>query len=263
MPGIGVKLSSRAAENRGENQMPPPAVPPLHRVSIRRAAVAAAAALALVALSSTAATQPAQPAQAETRAAVTAYEAGAFDTALQGFAAAARQGNRLAQFDYAMMLLRGEGTKANPQEALVWLKKAADNQMTHAQYTWGEIYERGELVPKSLEEANRWYERAAQGGHVGAQMALATNYFTGRGVPLDYGKAFEWYRRAADAGEGNAQYIVGSFYERGYTGVVDKDIEQAKIWYARSASHGDPGALAKLRSLLEETVRAKAGGGAM
>ncbi|CAG9183653.1 hypothetical protein LMG23992_05041 [Cupriavidus laharis] len=207
-----------------------------------------------------AAPAPVQPAQAQTREALAAYEAGAFDTALRGFAAAAREGNRLAQFNYAMMLLRGEGTPAKPQEALVWLRKAADNQMTHAQFTFGDLYERGELVPRSLEEANRWYERAAQGGHVQAQMELATNYFTGRGVPRDYGKAFEWYSRAASAGDGGAQYIVGSFYEHGEPGVVGKDIEQAKIWYARSAAHGDPGALAKLRSLLEESVRAKAGG---
>ncbi|MCA3183078.1 MAG: sel1 repeat family protein, partial [Cupriavidus sp.] len=137
-----------------------------------------------------AATEPPAPAQAQTRAAVTAYEAGQFDAAIKGFAEAAQKGNRLAQFNYAMMLLRGEGTTAKPQEALVWLRRAADNQMTHAQFTFGDLYERGELVPKSLEEANRWYERAAQGGHVQAQVALATNYFTGRGVPLDYGKAF-------------------------------------------------------------------------
>lgn len=207
-----------------------------------------------------AATAPVQPAQAQTREALAAYESGAFDAALRGFAAAARDGNRLAQFNYAMMLLRGEGTPAKPQEALTWLRKAADNQMTHAQFTLGDLYERGELVPRSLEEANRWYELAAQGGHVQAQMALATNYFTGRGMPRDYAKAFEWYSRAASAGDGGAQYIVGSYYERGEPGVVGKDIEQAKIWYARSAAHGDPGALAKLRSLLEETVRAKAGG---
>ena len=70
--------------------------------------------------------QPPPPAQAQTRDAVAAYESGRFDEALRGFAGAARQGNRLAQFNYAMMLLRGEGTAARPQEALVWLRKAAD-----------------------------------------------------------------------------------------------------------------------------------------
>ena len=97
-----------------------------------------------------AAPQPPPPAQAQTREAVVAYEAGRFDEALQGFSSAARQGNRLAQFNYAMMLLRGEGTAARPQEALVWLRKAADNGMTHAQYTWGDLYERGELVPNEV-----------------------------------------------------------------------------------------------------------------
>ncbi|TWG85298.1 Sel1 repeat-containing protein [Cupriavidus gilardii J11] len=205
----------------------------------------------------TAAPQPPQPAASQTQRAVVAYEAGAYDDALRDFADAARQGNRLAQFNYAMMLLRGEGTASQPQQALVWLRKAADNQMTHAQFTMGELHERGDLVPKSLEEANRWYERAGAGGHIQAQVALATNYFIGRGVPRDYGKAFDWYTRAATAGDGGAQYIVASYYERGEPGVVERDIEQAKIWYARAAARGDPGALAKLRSLLEQTVKSR------
>ncbi|MGY8526377.1 tetratricopeptide repeat protein [Paracidovorax citrulli] len=199
--------------------------------------------------------RPQQPAQTLTQQAVKEYEEGAHEDALRDFARAARLGNRLAQFNYAMMLLRGEGTAQKPAEALVWLKKAADNEMTHAQFAWGDLHERGDLVPRSLEEANRWYRRAGQGGHVQAQVALATNYFTGRGVPLDYGQAFEWYARAADAGDGGAQYIVGSFYERGEPGVVERDLEQAKAWYARSAAHGDPGALAKLRSLQSQQSR--------
>lgn len=228
---------------------------PIPRRLPRRAACAIVVCMGW--LSAIAAPRPAPPAEAMTRQAVAAYEAGAFDAALRDFAQAARQGNRLAQFNYAMMLLRGDGTAPKPQEALTWLKKAADNEMTHAQFTWGELHERGDLVPKSLPEANRWYEKAGQGGHVQAQVALATNYFTGRGVDRDYGKAFEWYRRAASAGDGGAQYIVASYYERGEPGVVEKDIEQAKIWYARSAARGDPGAMAKLRALLDQTVRAR------
>ncbi len=215
--------------------------------TIRQSVVALALACALSGLSAYAATERPQPAQEQTQAAVAAYQAGNFDVAIQGFAAAAQKGNRLAQFDYAMMLLRGEGTPAKPQEALVWLRRAADNQMTHAQFTFGDLYERGDVVPKSLPEANRWYELAAQGGHVQAQVALATNYFTGRGVPLDYGRAFHWYSKAAAAGDEGAQYIVASYYERGYPGVVDRDIEQAKLWYARAAAHGDPGAGLGLR----------------
>lgn len=209
-----------------------------------------------------AATSPADTqgdAAALTQIAIAHYEHNDFGHALDEFAEAAQRGNRLAQFNYAMMLMRGEGTVARPEEAVKWLRRAADNQMTHAQFAYGELYERGELVPRSLEDANKWYERAATGGHVEAQRALATNYFTGRGVPRDYKRAFTWYKKAAEAGDGPSQYIVGSYYERGEPGVVPQDIEQAKNWYGKAAAQGDAGALAKLRELVEKTYRAKHG----
>ena len=198
-------------------------------------------------------------AAALTQIAIAHYEKNDFGHAFDEFAEAAQRGNRLAQFNYAMMLMRGEGTVARPEEAVKWLRRAADNQMTHAQFAYGELFERGELVPRSLEEANKWYERAAAGGHTEAQRALATNYFTGRGVPRDYKRAFTWYKKAAEGGEGPSQYIVGSYYERGEPGVVPQDIEQAKTWYGRAAAQGDVGALAKLRELVEKTYRAKHG----
>ena len=209
-----------------------------------------------------AATSPADTqgdAAALTQVAIAHYEKNDFGHAFDEFAEAAQRGNRLAQFNYAMMLMRGEGTVARPEEAVKWLRRAADNQMTHAQFAYGELFERGELVPRSLEEANKWYERAAAGGHVEAQRALATNYFTGRGVPRDYGRAFSWYKKAAEGGDGPSQYIVGSSYERGEPGVVAQDIEQAKKWYGRAAAQGDVGALGKLRELVEKTYRAKHG----
>ncbi len=198
-------------------------------------------------------------ASALTQIAIAHYEKNEFGRAFEEFAEAAQRGNRLAQFNYAMMLMRGEGTVARPEEAVKWLRRAADNQMTHAQFAYGELFERGELVPRSLEEANKWYERAAGGGHVEAQRALATNYFTGRGVARDYGRAFTWYKKAAEGGDGPSQYIVGRYYGRGEPGVVSRDVEQAKNWYGRAAAQGDPGALAKLRELVEKTYRAKHG----
>ncbi|MGM3274925.1 tetratricopeptide repeat protein [Ralstonia sp. 24A2] len=212
-----------------------------------------------VALAATSPKDAQGDAAALTQIAIAHYEQNEFGHAFDEFAEAAQRGNRLAQFNYAMMLMRGEGTVARPEEAVKWLRRAADNQMTHAQFAYGELYERGELVPRSLEEANKWYERAATGGHVEAQRALATNYFTGRGVLRDYGRAFAWYRKAAEGGDAPSQYIVGSYYERGEPGVVPQDIEQAKNWYGKAAAQGDIGALAKLRELVEKTYRAKHG----
>ena len=229
------------------------------RRMLRTVVALVASAAMLPALAASSPTETHSDAAALTQIAIAHYEQNDFGHAFDEFAEAAQRGNRLAQFNYAMMLMRGEGTVARPEEAVKWLRRAADNQMTHAQFAYGELYERGELVPRSVEEANKWYERAAVGGHVEAQRALATNYFTGRGVPRDYKRAFTWYKKAAEGGDAPSQYIVGSYYERGEPGVVPQDVEQAKTWYGRAAAQGDVGALGKLRKLVEKTYRAKHG----
>ena len=53
---------------------------------------------------------------AQTQTAVADYNAGNMSAALKEFREAADHGDRLAQFNYAMMLLNGEGTTADVDE---------------------------------------------------------------------------------------------------------------------------------------------------
>lgn len=201
----------------------------------------------------------APPAQALTTEAVTDYQAGRQPRALVEFRQAAEQGNRLAQFDYAMMLLNGEGGIAPaPHEAVQWLRKAADAGMTQAQYTYGKMFDDGYVLTKSIKDANLWYERAARQGHIQAEAALANAYFIGRGYPRDYRQAFGWYEKAAAGGDLPSQYIVASYYEHGY-GVVTPDLGEARLWYARAAAQGDVVALGKLREMNRRIERGAPG----
>ena len=54
------------------------------------------------------------------------YEKGDYARAAKLYAEEARKGDRLAQFNYAMMLFRGETTETERGEALRWLRRAAD-----------------------------------------------------------------------------------------------------------------------------------------
>ncbi|MFJ2994340.1 tetratricopeptide repeat protein [Pandoraea sp. NPDC087047] len=188
------------------------------------------------------------PAQALTDQAVHHYEAGQQTQALEEFRRAAEQGNRLAQFDYAMMLLNGEGVTADPNGAVQWLERAANAGMTQAQYVYAKMFDDGYVVGKSIPQANLWYEKAAKQGHVQAQAAIANEYFIGRGVPKDYKTAFTWYEKAARGGDLPSQYIVASYYERGY-GVVTPDPERARLWYGKAAAQGDVAAQGKLDAM--------------
>ncbi|WP_414718645.1 tetratricopeptide repeat protein [Trinickia sp.] len=190
----------------------------------------------------------------ETQAAVADYNAGDFNAALKEFRDAAERGNRLAQFNYAMMLLNGEGTPANVDEGRKWLRKAADANMSHAQYVYGRMYDDGDFVSRDPTEAHRWFIKAAQQGHIQAELALANQFLDGRGTARDYRQAFHWYKKAAEGGDMTAQYVTASFYERGGDGVT-RNINIARAYYAAAAAQGDPAARLKFQELSSELSR--------
>jgi uncharacterized protein len=185
----------------------------------------------------------------DTHTAVDDYNAGNLPVALAEFRAAAEKGNRLAEFDYAMMLLNGEGGPANVEEGKKWLRRAAEANMSHAQYVTGKMYDDGEFgVPRDPAEAHRWFLKAAQQGHTQAQVALANQFLDGRGTPRDNATAFFWYKKAAQGGDMTAQYVAGSFYERGGDGVTP-NLNVARAYYAAAAAQGDPAARLKYEQL--------------
>ncbi len=196
--------------------------------------------------------------EAETQAAVADYNAGNFGVALKGFRDAAEHGNRLAQFNYAMMLLNGEGAPADVDEGRKWLRKAADANMSHAQYVYGRMYDDGDFVSRDPTEAHRWFLKAAQQGHVQAELSLANQFLDGRGTARDNRQAFYWYKKAAEGGDVTAQYVTGSFYERGGDGVT-RNLNVARAYYAAAAAQGDPAARLKFQQLSSELLRGAQG----
>ncbi|HWX11848.1 MAG TPA: tetratricopeptide repeat protein [Trinickia sp.] len=204
-------------------------------------------------------TTPAQAgSEAETQVAVADYNAGNFGIALKEFRDAAEHGNRLAQFNYAMMLLNGEGAPADVDEGRRWLRKAADANMSHAQYVYGRMYDDGDFVSRDPTEAHRWFLKAAQQGHVQAELALANQFLDGRGTARDNRQAFYWYKKAAEGGDMTAQYVTGSFYERGGDGVTP-NLNVARAYYAAAAAQGDPAARLKFQQLSSELQRGAQG----
>ncbi|WP_347558729.1 tetratricopeptide repeat protein [Robbsia sp. KACC 23696] len=178
------------------------------------------------------------------------YAESNYPVALREFREEAQRGNRIAQFDYAMMLLNGEGTQPDLPQALQWLHKAADANMTHAQYIYAKIFDDGQMVPSDPTLAHQWFLRAAKHGHVGAEIALATQFMDGRGTARNYNAAFHWYLRAARQGDSTSQYIVASFYEKGGDG-VKVDLVSAQLWYALASAQGDPAAIGKYAEVSE------------
>src|SRR6476646_2799832 len=99
------------------------------------------------------------------RAGWEAYAQGDFARARSAYLASASGGDRLAQYNLAIMLLRGEGGPVDAQEGAAWLAKAAEAGMAQAQYNLGVLYEGGVGVTRSLTAATTWWQRAAEQGH--------------------------------------------------------------------------------------------------
>ncbi|SAK41446.1 Sel1 repeat-containing protein [Caballeronia hypogeia] len=219
------------------------------------ALVAAALSLSLSSGAALADSAP-KPTDLATQNAVADYNAGNFTAARSEFRRAAQKGSRLAEFNYAMMLLNGEGGPADVPEGKKWLRRAADANMTHAQYVYGKMYDDGQFVERDPTEAHRWFLRAANQGHVQAELALANQFLDGRGTARDNTQAFAWYKKAAEGGDMTAQYVAGSFYERGGDG-VERNLNVARAYYAAAAAQGDPAAKLKYLQLSAELEQKK------
>lgn len=183
--------------------------------------------------------------------ALEAYEAGRLEQAARGFAQLSRQGLPLADYNLAMMHIRGELPKPDLAEARRLLERAAARKLVRAQLALGQWHEQGLGQPAGskpdLRQAAHWWGLAAAQGSVDGQVQLATAYYLGRGLPQDMGQAAHWYREAAKNGDVGAQYLIASMYESGLG--VDRDLRLARYWYDIAARNGDEAAPAKLKDL--------------
>ncbi|KAJ8035238.1 Protein sel-1-like 3 [Holothuria leucospilota] len=156
--------------------------------------------------------------------------------------------NAVAQYDYGIVLMRGQGTKKDIPKALEQLNKSAE--LGHAPaYTalgWHQLN-----AVKNYEEAAKYFEKADKMGHRDAAHNLGFMHSTGKypGKGRDRATAFRYYKRAADAGHMDAGAVTSGIYKTGHES-MDPDSELAARWaYKIAVQHGEFGKL--LRKGLE------------
>src|SRR5262245_29645723 len=69
--------------------------------------------------------------------------------------ARAEKGDRVAQFNLAMMLVAGKEVERNLTNAVTWLKKSAEGGNAAAQFNLAVFYSQGAAVPQDFTEAAR------------------------------------------------------------------------------------------------------------
>ena len=190
----------------------------------------------------------AAPALIDIDAAVAAYERGELTRARNAFTRLSRAGMAAADYNLAVMHLRGEVPGATAGEALQLMTRAAEAGFVTAMVGLAQLCEQGQAgTVADLVRANQWYRRAAEAGSVDAQVAIATAHYLGRGAAKDAALAARWFRIAAQGGDVGAMYLYASMVESGDG--VGRDLQEARYWYGVAARNGDEAAPSKVREL--------------
>ncbi len=158
------------------------------------------------------------------------------DEALKWSLRAGCQGYARAQNRVGVILYDRSRDLNDISEALIWLKRAADQDFHQAQYNLGYVYQTDQDI-RDLKEAAKWYRLAAQAGHAEAQYKLGLLYQNGQGVTKDLEEAIKWYRLAAEQGICLAEYALGKLYldDDG----VPVNFEEAFKWHHLAAEQGN------------------------
>jgi len=147
---------------------------------------------------------------------------------LKHIRAAAKTGDREAQFDLAMRYAAGEWVPKDDLAAADWFEKAALQGHVEAQYRLGLFYEAGRGVSQNLFEAVFWFQSAAEQTHLQATFKTAAAYADGIGIGLDFKKAATLFGEAAERGHVDAMRRLADLYEQGKG--LAKDAKAARLW---------------------------------
>ncbi|PKQ70985.1 tetratricopeptide repeat protein [Aeromonas sobria] len=107
------------------------------------------------------------------------------------------------------------------------------------QYQLGVCYNI-EDVPDN-KQAVMWWRKAAEQNHAQAQYRLGLMYSLGDGVPEDYRLAVVWTRQAAEQGHAKAQASLGWMYTLGQG--VERDKSLAYVWHSVAVANGNTDAI--------------------
>ncbi len=113
--------------------------------------------------------------------------------------ASAQTGDIDAQYDVAMMYLKGRGVRQSGKQARKWLGKAAEQGDARAITRLGIVNYKGEDGPSDYPQALELFNRVS-GTSALAQYYLGEIYANGAGVEQDYPVAIDWYKKAAEGG---------------------------------------------------------------
>jgi len=104
---------------------------------------------------------------------------------------------RLVLLAVAVIVIRtGEYSQRDPEHAVYWFERAADEGHAESMFSLGRMYLTGDGVPRDPFRARKYFNQAADRGHVNAMIMAAGMFYRGEGGPVDRERAAELADRA-------------------------------------------------------------------
>lgn len=148
----------------------------------------------------------------------------------------AEEGDAKKQYDYGVMLYRGEGMAQNVKEAVAWFEKAAAGGVPEAKYNVGLLLLTGHRVTQDVKRGLALLEEASALGVAEAAARLGRSYRPNSGLPgvsVSARRSREFYKRAADLGSTEGLFMMGVMTGSGQGGAQD---ESASLAYFEAAA---------------------------
>lgn len=170
------------------------------------------------------------------------------EEAVRLFRAAAIMGLSHAQYDLGRALSWGFGCEANAREALTWWRLAAAQGHAQAQLAVGRAYANGQGCDINVQQAAAWLRKAALNHVAEAAFELAHIYLRPDNAQANNRDAYRWMAEAARAGLAQAQYELALFFWSGRA--VEQNHAQAFDWAKRAAAQNHVPALLLMSKML-------------
>jgi len=159
---------------------------------------------------------------------------------------AAQQGEPTAQYELATIYAEGLGVPRDPNAALAWAGKAADQGNREAQFSAGRVLIESEN-PTSKAKGLDYLTKAAEADHSTAVLFLATAVGNGQfGLTKDEARAETLLKPLAEKGNADCQFVLAALYKHGEMFADRRD--EAQVWLKRAADQGHVRALEILQS---------------
>jgi TPR repeat protein len=133
----------------------------------------------------------------------------------------ANAGDVLAQHELGLRYLMGDGIPADTSQAVYWIKKAAERNLTSAKYNYAIMLVNGIGVDWDPFSAFNFFKSAAEDGMVQAQYVMGVLHTDNLTVTRNWDVAYYWIKKSADGEYEPAQEILAELEPRISKSVVD------------------------------------------